>query len=182
MELLTVIQDIILVHDRTARAAVTEWGCLLPELLDAVLCEVMPAMCRRELTTTIGVVTNSRGGKLTANITKFKDLLLSDDFNTTNPAVLANKRFAEMPSSLAAFAGVFDTCGDFATQCNAVQILHAAGKLGGLDSSLVAKGFGDVRKEFIALIQKSDDTDEDYMDKTQVFVTDYNVSRGGNAR
>jgi hypothetical protein len=109
-------------------------------------------VCRRELTNTIGAVVDSKSNNLTANIITFRDLLMSDDYNTTNATVLGNKRYADMPSSLGAFCGVLDTCGDFATQINAVQILHAAGKLGGLDPARVAKAFGEVKKTFLALV------------------------------
>lgn len=182
VDLLTAIQDILFAHDKTAGETLTSWGRLLPELLDAVVCDDMPAVCRRELTNCIGAVVDSRSKQVTANITKFKDLLMSDDYNSTNAVVLGNKRYVDMPSTLAAFSGVLDTCGDFATQINAVQILHAAGKVGGLNPSLVAKGFGDVKKTFLALVQTSDVNDDDFLTKIQDLVTEYNISRGGNAR
>ena len=184
-DLLIVIQDIIDNHDKnkTSGAVLVDLGRVLPELLEAVLCDDMPAVCRRELTTCLGAVVQTGRGKnpLTANVTKFKDLLMSDDYNTTNAVVLSNQRYAHMPSSLAAFSGALDTCGDFATQCNMVQILLAAAKHGGLDPSVVAKGFGELRKSFLALVQDVDAKDAELMTRCQDLVTEYNISRGGNA-
>ena len=183
MDLLTAIQDILFAHDKTAKKVLTEWGVLLPELLEAVLCEDMPGVCRRELTNCLGAVVETRGKTLTDNIKKFKELLMSDDYKTTNKAVLGNTRFDDMPSSLAAFCGVLDTCGDFATQINALHILHAAGKAGELDPSIVAKAFGgDVKKTFLDLVKNGDESDDDFLPKMQNLVTEYNLSRGGNAR
>ena len=166
----------------TAGAFIDEWGCLLPELLDAVLCEYMPAVCRRELTITVGIVVSPRGNTLTNNVIKMKNHLMSDDFKTTNASILADKRYAKMPTSLAAFSGVFDTCGDFATQSNILQILHAAAKVGGLNPTLAGKAFGDVSKEFEALVENVDELHENFMEKINAFVTDYNISRGSKAR
>jgi len=182
MDLLSTMQDILWVHTEASSTVLSDWGRLLPELLEAVLCEDMPAACRRELTTTIGALTNTRGKALPANIVKFTELLMTNDFNTTNSTVLENNRYNGMPSSLAAFSGVLDTCGDFATQCNAVQILHAAGQLGGLDPKLTAKGFGDVKHLFLNLVRDTEDADEDMLDKTNELVTEYNISRGSKAR
>jgi len=182
MGLLSAIQDIMWVHTEASSAVLSNWGRLLPELLEAVLCEDMPAACRRELTTTIGALTNTRGKALPANIVKFTELLMTNDFNTTNSTVLENNRYNDMPLSLAAFSGVLDTCGDFATQCNAVQILHAAGQLGGLNPELTAKGFGDVKHLFLELVRDTEEADEDMLDKTDELVTEYNISRGSQAR
>jgi hypothetical protein len=170
------------VHTEASSAVLSDWGRLLPELLEAVLCEDMPAACRRELTTTIGALTNTRGKALLANITEFTNLLMTNDFHTTNSTVLENENYNAMPSTLAAFSGVLDTRGDFATQCNAVQILHAAGKLGGLDSKLTAEAFGDVKHLFLELILDTDELDNDMLDKTNALVIAYNISRGGRAR
>ena len=182
MDLLSTMQDILWVHTEASSTVLSDWGRLLPELLEAVLCEDMPAACRRELTTTIGALTNTRGKALPANIVKFTELLMTNDFNTTNSTVLENNRYNDMPLSLAAFSGVLDTRGDFATQCNAAQILHAAGKLGGLDSKLTAEAFGDVKHLFLELILDTDELDNDMLDKTNALVIAYNISRGGRAR
>ena len=171
MGLLSAIQDIMWVHTEASSAVLSDWGRLLPELLEAVLCEDTLALCRRELTTTIGALTNTRGKALLANITEFTNLLMTNDFHTTNSTVLENENYNDMPSSLAAFSGVLDTCGDFATQCNAVQILHAAGQLGGLNPKLTAEAFGDFKHLFLELILDTDDADNDMLDKTNELVT-----------
>jgi hypothetical protein len=107
--LLCVMQDIICVHTEASSAVLSDWGRLLPELLKAVLREGMPALCLCELTTTIGVLTNTRGEALRANITTFTNLLMTNDVNTTNSTVLKNDNYSGMPSTLAAFSGVLDT-------------------------------------------------------------------------
>ena len=109
MGLLSAIQDIMWVHTEASSAVLSDWGRLLPELLEAVLCEDTLALCRRELTTTIGALTNTRGEALRANITTFTNLLMTNDVNTTNSTVLKNDNYSGMPSTLAAFSGVLDT-------------------------------------------------------------------------
>jgi hypothetical protein len=63
-----------------------------------------------------------------------------------------------------------------------VQILHAAGKHGGLNSKLTADGFGDVKDQFLKLIVYTNEWDRDMLKKTTALVTEYNISRGGRAR
>ena len=63
-----------------------------------------------------------------------------------------------------------------------MQILHAAGKHGGLDSKLAADGFGDVKDLFLKLIMDTNEWDHDMLKKTTALVTEYNISRGGRAR
>ena len=177
------MQDIAGAHDASAAPFLKQWGNLLPELLAAVLCEDLPAVCRRDTTNAIVSVTNPRGGATPDNAAAFTSLLASDDFTSNNDAVQKSKRLENMPSTLAAFCGVLDTCGDFVTQVNTALILHAAARYGGLDTAVVARAFGSVKKEFVALVDAHDEQRaEDLRFNMNDFMTEYNISLGSRAR
>ena len=60
---------------------------------------------RRDTITAIATITKPRTGATSDNIETLKGLLMSDEYSSGNDDVLANKRLADMPSSLAAFCG-----------------------------------------------------------------------------